>query len=62
MKKKLDLNPATDYVKYLNGYMPKIEHWQAKFDEAKRNNDFDGMNEALDSLIYFVSKQKLIYG
>ena len=48
--------------KYPNGYMPKIEFHQGRFDEAKSNNDYDGMNKALDSLIYYVSKQKEIYG
>ena len=55
-------NYGSGYEKYPNGYLPKIEHHQAKFDEAKSNNDYDGMNKALDSLIYFVSKQKEIYG
>ena len=53
---------SKNFNAYPDGYLPKIKLHQQRFDEAKSNNDFDGMNKALDSLIYFVSKQKLIHG
>ena len=46
---------------YPNGYLPKINYWQGKYDEAKSNNDYTQMEYALDKLIYFVQRQRLVY-
>ena len=48
--------------KYENGYLPKINYWQGKFDVAKEENNTSKMIEALDKLIYFVKRQKEVYG
>ena len=48
--------------KYQNGYLPKIEFWQAKYDAAKESGDTNVMLIALDKLTYFVQRQKEVYG
>lgn len=47
---------------YENGYLPKIEFWQGKYDSAKETGNFTGMLTALNKLTYFVKRQKEVYG
>ena len=48
--------------KYANGYQPKIQFWQEKYDSAKESGDTNVMLIALDKLTYFVKRQKEVYG
>ena len=47
---------------YENGYLPKIKYWQSQYDVAKDAGNETGMVKALDKLIYFVQRQKEVYG
>jgi len=48
--------------KYANGYLPKIEFWNAQYQSAKETGNQAGMVKALDKLTYFVQRQKEVYG
>ena len=48
--------------KYVNGYLPKIEYWQGKLNEAVASFDEVGLEKASQKLIYFMGKQISTYG
>ena len=48
--------------KYQNGYLPKIQYWDAQYQSAKENGNQTGMVKALDKLTYFVQRQTEVYG
>jgi sulfur relay (sulfurtransferase) DsrC/TusE family protein len=48
--------------RYVNGYLPKIEYWQGKLNEAVASFDEVGVEKASQKLIYFVGKQNSTYG
>ena len=48
--------------KYLNGYLPKIEYWQSKYNVAKEAGNNSAMLKCLDKLTYFVQRQNEVYG
>lgn len=48
--------------KYENGYLPKMEYWQGKFEEAKASHDFYGMKQAVEKYAYFAIRQAEVYG
>ena len=60
---KLNLNKGfmSKLNKYPNGYQPKINFWQERYDQAKSDNDLSTMNYCLDKLIYFVKRQREVY-
>jgi len=47
--------------KYPNGYLPKINFWQERYEQAKSDNDLSTMEYCLDKLIYFVKRQQVVY-
>jgi hypothetical protein len=47
---------------YENGYLPKIEYWQSQYDLAKEAGNQAGVLKALNKLVYFVQRQKEVYG
>ena len=44
--------------KYENGYLPKIEYWTGKLEEAKEAGNVAGIMKAADKIAYFVLRQK----
>ena len=43
--------------RYPNGYLPKIEYWQGKLNEAIEKNDQYNMGWAYGKLEYFMNRQ-----
>jgi hypothetical protein len=43
--------------RYPDGYMPKIDYWQYKFDSAKGEKNLSAMSYALEKLKYFTDKE-----
>ena len=43
---------------YLNGYMPKVEYWQYKLNEAVEGFSISDALYAMGKLEYFMHKQK----
>lgn len=48
--------------KYENGYMPKIEYWTGKMNEAVQALDAEGVAYAASKLVYFTKRQAEVYG
>ena len=42
--------------------MPKIVYWRGKLQEAIQEMDSKGMLYAADKLVYFMERQKEVYG
>ena len=49
-------------TKYAYGYLPKINFWQERYEQAKSDNDLSTMEYCLDKLIHFVKRQQEVYG
>lgn len=43
--------------RYPDGYMPKIEYWQYKFNKFKEDGDINSMVYASEKLKYFTERE-----
>ena len=48
--------------KYENGYIPKIEYWTDKLNEAIEALDEAGIEKCVSKVSYFVGRQHSTYG
>lgn len=48
-------------IKYPNGYLPKINFWQERYEQAKSDHDLSTMEYCLEKLIYYVKRQQVVY-
>jgi hypothetical protein len=49
-------------TKYENGYLPKIEYWKGKLNEAIEAGNVNGVAVASQKLQYFMTRQGEVYG
>jgi hypothetical protein len=49
-------------TKYQNGYLPKIQYWMGKWNEAMQNDDIDLAVRAEHKVEYFTKRQEQVYG
>ena len=47
--------------KYPNGYQPKINYWQEKWQEAIMSNNIPAALKAADKVKYFIGRQQEVY-
>jgi len=47
--------------KYVNGYLPKIEYWQTKWQEAIESNNIPEAVKAAKKVTYFIGRQEEVY-
>ena len=48
--------------KHVNGYLPKIQFWKGKLNLAIEAGNVEGVTTAAQKVLYFMTRQKYVYG